>query len=68
MASQGVTDASTVFEEKIDIPWEVDEFWARFRADVLPKVKAGAKVEVEARLSEPRRGARSRSPSRRARS
>ena len=53
VASQGVTDASTVFEEKTDVPWEVDEFWAKFRADVLPKVKAGAKVEIEARLSEP---------------
>ena len=54
VVSQGVTDASTVFEEKIDIPWEVDEFRARLRSDVLPKVKAGAAVVVEGRLSEPR--------------
>jgi murein tripeptide amidase MpaA len=53
VTSQGVTDAATVFEDKTDIPWEVDEFWAKFRSDVLPKVKNGAKVDVEARLSEP---------------
>jgi hypothetical protein len=54
VSSQGITDPSTVFEEKFDVPWEVDEFWAKFRADVLPRVKAGAKVDLEARLSEPR--------------
>jgi hypothetical protein len=50
--SQGITEPVPVFEEKIDIPWEVDEFWAKFRAEVLPKAKAGSKVMVEARLSE----------------
>ncbi len=54
VTSQGVTDASTVFEDKIEIPWEVDEFRAKVRSDVLPKVKAGARVDLEARLSEPR--------------
>ena len=54
VVSQGVTDAATVFEEKVEIPWEVDEFKAKIRSDVVPKVKPGAKVEVEARLSEPR--------------
>jgi hypothetical protein len=53
VTTQGVTDAVPVFEEKQEIPWEVDDFWTKFRADVLPKVKPGAKVEVEARLSEP---------------
>ena len=24
------------------MPWEVDEFWAKFKSDVLPKVKAGS--------------------------
>ncbi|RPJ77401.1 MAG: hypothetical protein EHM24_00155 [Acidobacteria bacterium] len=52
VSSDGVTDASTVFEEKVDLAWEVDEFWAKLRQEVVPKVKAGAKVEVEARLSE----------------
>ena len=54
VVSQGVTDAAPVFEEKVEIPWEVDEFRARMRSDVLPKVKPGAMVVVEARLSEPR--------------
>ena len=52
VSSQGITDPVTVFEDKIDIPWEVDEFWAKFRSDVLPKVKAGSTVELETRLSE----------------
>ena len=45
VTSQGVTDPATVFEDKIEIPWEVDEFRARFKSDVLPKVKAGVSVE-----------------------
>ena len=53
VASEGITDAATVFEEKVDVAWEVDEFWAKLREEVVPKVKPGAKVEVEARLSEP---------------
>ncbi len=52
IASQGITEPVTVLEDKLDIPWEVDEFWSRFRADVLPKVKPGTKVTLEARLSE----------------
>jgi hypothetical protein len=52
VATQGVTDPVTVFEDKFDIPWEVDEFWAKFKADVLPKVKSGSKVDIETRLSE----------------
>src|SRR5437867_566461 len=51
-SSQGITDPVTVFEDKIDIPWEVDEFWSKFKSDVLPKVKAGSTVELETRLSE----------------
>ncbi len=50
--SQGITDPVTVFEDKIDIPWEVDEFWSKVRSDVLPKVKAGSTVALETRLSE----------------
>jgi zinc carboxypeptidase len=52
VASQGITDPVNVFEDKLDIPWEVDEFWSKFRSDVLPKVKAGSTVELETRLSE----------------
>jgi hypothetical protein len=51
-ASQGITDPVTVFDDKFDIPWEVDDFWAKFRSDVLPKVKPGASVTLETRLSE----------------
>jgi hypothetical protein len=50
--SQATTDPVPVFEDKFDIPWEVDEFWSAFRTRVLPKVTTGAKVAVEARLSE----------------
>ena len=52
VTSRGITDPETVFEDKIDVPWEVDDFWATFRSDVLPKVKSGSTVELEARLSE----------------
>ncbi len=51
-ASVGITDPVTVFDDTFDVPWEVDDFWAKFKSDVLPKVKAGSKVELEARLSE----------------
>ncbi len=54
VVSQGVTDAATVFEEKVEIPWEVDDFRAKVRSDVIPKVKPGVAVEVLGRLSEPR--------------
>lgn len=50
--SQGITEPVAVFEDKLDIPWEVDEFWAKFREGVLPKVKPASKVVIEARLSE----------------
>jgi hypothetical protein len=53
VTSAGVTDPDPVFEDTIQIPWEVDEFWAKIRSDLLPKVGAGADVDVEARLSEP---------------
>ena len=52
VTSQAMTDPVTVFDDKFDVPWEVDDLRARVRADVLPKVKAGAKVELEARVSE----------------
>jgi Zinc carboxypeptidase/S-layer like family, outer domain len=52
VSSAGITDPVTVFDDTLQVPWEVDEFRARFKSDVLPKVKAGSRVEVEARLSE----------------
>ncbi|MFN8062456.1 MAG: M14 family metallopeptidase [Vicinamibacterales bacterium] len=50
--SQTITAPTPVIDETIDVPWEVDEFWAKVRADVVPKVKPGATVTLEARLSE----------------
>ncbi len=52
VSSVGVTDPVTVFDDTMQVPWEVDEFWAAFKSDVLPKVKRGSKVDLEARLSE----------------
>src|SRR5262249_39840468 len=52
VTSQGITDPVTVFDDKFDIPWEVDDFWAKFKSDVLPKVKPGSTVTLETRLSE----------------
>ena len=51
-SSVGITDPVTVFDDTMQVPWEVDEFWQRFKSDVLPKVKSGSKVDLEARLSE----------------
>ncbi len=50
--SESMTAPTPVIDETIDVPWEVDEFWTRFRSEVLPKVAAGATVDLEARLSE----------------
>lgn len=50
--SEAITAPTPVIDETIDVPWEVEEFRSRLRADVLPKVQAGATVEIEARLSE----------------
>jgi hypothetical protein len=52
VSSVGITDPITVFDDTLQVPWEVDEFWATFNSDVLPKVKTGARVDLEARLSE----------------
>jgi zinc carboxypeptidase len=51
-SSQGITDPVPVFDDKIDVPWEVDEFWQKLRETVLPKIKAGSTVDLETRLSE----------------
>ena len=36
--SEAMTAPTPVIDETLDIPWEVDEFWTRFRSEVLPKV------------------------------
>lgn len=48
-----VRRAAAIFEDAFDVPSETDRFWAAFEARVLPRVAPGARVEVEARLSEP---------------
>ncbi len=40
--------------ETFDIPGEVEDFWRILRTRVLPGLKKGAAVAIEARLSEPR--------------
>lgn len=50
--SRAITEPVPVIEETLEIPWEVDEFWSRFRKEVLPRVKPGSTVELETRLSE----------------
>src|SRR5262249_21093563 len=50
--SVGITDPVTVFDDTLQVPWEVDDFWTMFKSDVLPKVKRGSKVDLEVRLSE----------------
>lgn len=52
VSSSGITDPVTVFDDTLKVPWEVDEFWAAFASDVLPKVTAGSTVDLEVRLSE----------------
>ena len=52
VSSVGITDPVTVFDDTLQVPWEVDEFWEAFKRDVLPRVRAGSKVDLEARLSE----------------
>src|SRR5207244_6869575 len=42
-SSVGITDPVTVFDDTLQVPWEVDDFWAKFKSDVLPKVKRGSK-------------------------
>ena len=50
--NRDVQHAKTIFDESIDIPSEVDEFWQQFRSKVLPAVRKNQPVTVEARLSE----------------
>ena len=50
--SRGMTDPETVFDDTMQVPWEVDDLRARLKADVLPRITAGARVDIEARVSE----------------
>jgi len=48
-----VQDARVIIDEEIEIASEVDEFWQRFRAQVIPAVRRGRAARVHAGLSEP---------------
>ncbi len=48
-----VQDARVIIDEEIEVASEVDEFWQRFRAQVLPAVQRGRAARVHAGLSEP---------------
>ena len=50
---RNVQNASTIFEDDIEISSEVDEFWSVFRSDVLPGIRRGQPARMEVRLSEP---------------
>ena len=56
MKSVGITDPVTVFDDTMQVPWEVDEFWQRFKSDVLPKVTPGPKSISRRGLKRPRSG------------
>jgi hypothetical protein len=42
----------TIFEQDIEIPWEVDAFRMAFRTDALPKLTASSRGRIEVRVSE----------------
>ena len=48
-----VQKGRTLIADDFEIPSEVDEFWTKLRAKVVPNLKKKAAVIVEARLSEP---------------
>ena len=48
-----VQDGQLLIDEEIVIDSEVDEFWSRFRAAVLPAVGRGTAVSLDVGLSEP---------------
>ena len=48
-----VQKAELVIEDTFDVPSEVEEFWRIFRERVVPRVRRGRAVTLEARLSEP---------------
>ena len=48
-----VQKGRTLSSDEFEVPSEVDEFWTKLRAKVIPAVKKRPGVTVEARLSEP---------------
>jgi Zinc carboxypeptidase len=47
-----VQRARTLFEDEVEIPSEVDDFWRLFRSRVLPRAGGRQSIEIEVRLSE----------------
>ncbi|WP_234572873.1 M14 family metallopeptidase [Rhodohalobacter sp. 614A] len=41
-----------IFSEEITIPWEVNDFWEMFNADVLPNITENSKGSIVLRVSE----------------
>lgn len=50
--SRGMTDPDTVFDDTMQVPWEVADLRQRIKTDVLPKIGSGSTVDLEARVSE----------------
>ncbi|MDH3422573.1 MAG: M14 family metallopeptidase, partial [Gemmatimonadota bacterium] len=48
-----VRNAATILEETAAFPSEVERFWTLIRDRVLPQVRRGQPIQLEARLSEP---------------
>jgi hypothetical protein len=42
----------SIFDEEFEIPWEVDRFWERFRAEALPAIPSGSRGSITVRVSE----------------
>ncbi|MSO49778.1 MAG: hypothetical protein EXQ49_07720 [Acidobacteria bacterium] len=49
--SDAITSAVSVFDDTLEIPWEVDDFRKKL-AEALPQIAPGAAVELDVRLSE----------------
>lgn len=52
VTTQAITAPVPVIDETFEVPWEVDELRTKIREQVLPKIVKGAKVSLEARVSE----------------
>ncbi len=51
---RNVQRAATLFQDEVEIPSEVDDFWRLFRSRILPRVGRRRPIEIEVRLSEPK--------------
>lgn len=48
----GYGSKKTIFNERLDISWEVDEFWDIFNKSILPNINPDSKGELILRVSE----------------